>query len=48
MESSPVKNKFVVDEGGNKRQEISVDDVKQALNDINQWFRSNASSYYTT
>jgi len=27
MESSPAK-KFVVDEGGNKRQEISLDDIK--------------------
>ncbi|CDW76788.1 UNKNOWN [Stylonychia lemnae] len=47
MESTPTK-KFTVDEGGNKRQEISVDDIKQALNDINQWFKYNASSYYTT
>jgi len=47
MESSPVR-KFVVDEGGNRRQEISLEDIKQALNDITQWFKSNASSYYTT
>lgn len=39
--------KFVVDEGGNKRQAINSDDIKQALNDLTQWFKSNAAVYYT-
>jgi hypothetical protein len=44
MESS--SKKFVVDEGGNKRKEISSDDVKTALHDITECFRQNAFSYY--
>lgn len=39
--------KFVVDEGGNKRHDITIDDIKQALTDITQWFKSNAPTYYT-
>lgn len=31
--------KFVVDEGGNKRKEITVDDIRQALNDIVSWLK---------
>lgn len=45
METTP--KKFVVDEGGNKRLQITLDDIKQALNDITEWFKSNASSYYS-
>lgn len=47
MESSSPSKKFVVDEGGNKRSVITADDTRQALNDITQWFKSNASSYYS-
>jgi hypothetical protein len=45
MEGS--QKKFVVDEGGNRRQEITGEDIKQALNDITQWFKTNAPTYYT-
>ena len=38
--------KFVVDEGGNKRQAISAEDIKQTLNDLVQWFKDNAPAYY--
>jgi hypothetical protein len=43
MESKKIK----VDEGGNKRTEITPEDIKQTLNDIRQWFKSNAPTYYT-
>lgn len=33
VESSGGK-KFTVDDGGNRRQDISVDDIKQAINDL--------------
>lgn len=39
--------KFVVDEGGNKRTNVTIDDIKQAMNDIIQWFKTNAPTYYT-
>ena len=39
--------KFVVDEGGNKRQVISAEDIKQTLNDLTSWFQHNAPTYYT-
>ena len=39
--------KFTVDEGGNKRQQITAEDIKQALNDTTQWFKTNAPTYYT-
>lgn len=39
--------KFVVDEGGNKRQGISQEDLSQTLNDLTQWFKSNAAVYFT-
>jgi len=45
MESHSGK-KFIVDEGGNKRKAISNDDVRTAIHDIIEWFKSNASSYY--
>ena len=38
--------KLVVDEGGNRRQTISAEDIKQALNDICEWFKNNATAYY--
>ena len=41
-----MEKKIVVDEGGNKRQEISQEDIKQALNDITEWFKSNGASHY--
>lgn len=40
--------KLVVDEGGNKRSAISEEDLKQALNDITEWFKANANAYYKT
>jgi len=43
MESS---KKIVVDEGGNKRTEISLDDFISALHDIEQWYKTNAPAYY--
>lgn len=45
MEAS--QKKFTVDEGGNKRQQITAEDIKQALNDVTQWFKTNAPTYYT-
>ena len=45
MESTT--KKFTVDEGGNRRQQITADDIKQALNDTTQWFKTNAPTYYT-
>ncbi len=41
------QKKFVVDEGGNKRQAISADDIKQTLNDLKSWYKTNAPTYYT-
>jgi hypothetical protein len=41
------QKKFVVDEGGNKRQVISAEDIKQTLNDLISWFKTNAPTYYT-
>ena len=41
MEQSQKKNKIQVDEGGNKRKEISKEDIVQAINDIINWFKSN-------
>lgn len=45
MESSA--KKITVDEGGNKRQEITAEDIKQAINDVEQWFKTHAPAYYT-
>lgn len=42
-----MEKKLVVDEGGNKRTEISADDIKQALTDISQWLSTNAQAYYS-
>jgi hypothetical protein len=36
-----------VDDGGNRRKEITLEDIKQAVNDIIQWFKTNAPTYYT-
>ena len=41
MESSK-SSKIVVSEKGNKRLQTSADDVRQALNDITQYFKTNA------
>ena len=38
--------KFVVDEGGNKRGAISAEDTAQTLNDLKEWFKTNAPKYY--
>jgi hypothetical protein len=39
--------KFIVDEGGNKRgASISAEDTAQTLNDLKEWFKTNASKYY--
>lgn len=43
-----MEKKLVVDEGGNKRTEISDDDIKQAITDISQWFMTNAKEYYAS
>lgn len=47
VDSSSPQRKFIVDEGGNKRQQISEDDVRQATNDIVEWFKTNAGTYYS-
>lgn len=39
--------KFVVDDGGNRRTGITKDDIKQAVNDIVQWFKTNAPACST-
>ena len=44
MESK--SSKIVVSEKGNRRTQTSADDVRQALNDITQYFRTNAQSYF--
>jgi hypothetical protein len=38
--------KFIVDEGGNKREVISAEDTAQTLNDLKEWFKTNAPKYY--
>mmetsp|Transcript_5311 Transcript_5311/g.4904 ORF Transcript_5311/g.4904 Transcript_5311/m.4904 type:complete len:124 (-) Transcript_5311:204-575(-) len=46
MESKKSKG-IVVDEGGNKREVITSEDIRQALTDLSEWFKINASSYYS-
>ena len=41
-----IKPKFTVDEGGNKRSNISAEDISQTLNDLKEWFKVNAPKYY--
>ena len=41
------QKKFTVDEGGNRRVDITADDIRQALNDIFEWFKTNATAYYS-
>ena len=41
-----IKAKFTVDEGGNKRSNISAEDIDQTLNDLNEWFKANAPKYH--
>ena len=46
VESEPAK-KMVPDVlGGNKRTEISKEDVIQAVQDIKNWFKEHAAEYY--
>ena len=42
MESSKIQ----VAESGNKRTTISEEDIRQALNDIKNYFKENHSEYY--
>ncbi len=45
---SPLK-RFVVEKGGNPRGKgVTKDDIKQALRDINEWFKAHAKTYYAT
>ena len=44
MEST--QNKIQVAESGNKRTVISEDDVRQAVNDIKNWFQENHPDYF--
>ena len=44
MESTT--SKIVVAERGNKRADISLEDIYQALNDITEHFKNNAGPYY--
>ena len=43
MESN---NKIQVAESGNKRKAASVDDIKQAISDIKNWFKENHADYH--
>ena len=45
MEAS-TGSKIVVAEDGNKRTAISAEDVQQTLNDLAEWFKSNAANYF--
>lgn len=40
------KAKITVAATGNKRENISAEDIYQALNDITEHFKVNASGYY--
>jgi hypothetical protein len=42
-----MESKIQVAETGNKRSTLSNADVNQAILDISQWFKTNATEYYT-
>ena len=42
MEKSTIK----VAEPGNKRTELGIEDVNQAITDLGQWFETNAKNYF--
>ena len=39
-------NKIQVAESGNKRTNASEEDIRQAVNDIKNWFKENHAEYY--
>ena len=46
MVEATAEKKITVSEEGNRRKNITSDDVKQTLNDLTEWFKTNAPAVH--